>query len=295
MSIEVKTLKTQLNFQKTTPTFKKLINKYHMKKKAQEKHNQKYLLQNLESKIQELENDERENDYIISEVRRNAQLSQEILYSFGTKVLNHIDEIKKLNVTSKLDKSKFFLPNTEKYAYQLTDFHNFRNRSLNSKYKQDKIINLPKIIVKKRNIDSYENKKIIDFDLLNNKNNSLIDNKSQKQNKNLKLELSLDMKEKNNDIINYIDPINKKDFPQNITLLSVKSLYTTQRDTNNSKINNFRKRNIILDSSYFNSLDKIENTFVKVAKKQERYFDNHKYGYDAFKLKYNYLKKKYFN
>ena len=111
------------------------------------------------------------------------------------------------------------------------------------------------------------------------------------------MELSSDFKEKNNDIINFISPYkNKKDLkdiPQNLTLFSLKTPLT-ERDTSNLKINSFRKRNIIIDNDYINSIEEIKTKFLKAAKRHERYFDNNKYGYDAFKLKYNYLKKKYF-
>ena len=100
----MKDLKTYINFPNTTSTFKQLINKYQKKNKGSESYNKKLLLKKIEAKIQELENNERENDFIISEVRRNAKLNQEILYSFGAKALNHIDEIKRLNVTTKIDK-----------------------------------------------------------------------------------------------------------------------------------------------------------------------------------------------
>lgn len=96
MSVEKKNLKAHLNFLNSTTTFRKLINKYYMKKKEPSKHNKKLLLKKIEAKIQELENEEKENDFIINEVRRNAQINKEILYSFGTKALNHIDELKKL-------------------------------------------------------------------------------------------------------------------------------------------------------------------------------------------------------
>ena len=169
MSGEIKNLKEYINFPNTTSTFKKLIGKYHMKKKDSEKHNRKLLLKKIEAKIQELENDEKENDYIVNEVRRNAQLNKEILYSFGTKALNHIDEIRKLNVTSKIDKSKFFEPEKENNIYQVTDFNNKRFKSLNTKYNRNKIINLPKINLKSRNIKNDVYKKANDNISINKK------------------------------------------------------------------------------------------------------------------------------
>ena len=37
------------------------------------------------------------------------------------------------------------------------------------------------------------------------------------------------------------------------------------------------------------------NEFIETEKKQEKYFYKNKYGVDAFKLKYNLLKKKFLN
>ena len=44
MSVELKNLKSYLNFPNTTSTFRKIINKYHMKKNNLDKHNKKLLL-----------------------------------------------------------------------------------------------------------------------------------------------------------------------------------------------------------------------------------------------------------
>lgn len=74
MSSEIKNLKTFLNLTNTTQTFKNIINKYHKRKKGNIKPNKRLLLKKIEAKIQELENDEKENDFIINEVRCNAQI-----------------------------------------------------------------------------------------------------------------------------------------------------------------------------------------------------------------------------
>ena len=70
--------------------------------------------------MQEIERDEQDKDYIISEVRRNVQINKEILYSFGNKALNHIDEFKKINVSTKLDKSFFYEPDKESDLYDIS-------------------------------------------------------------------------------------------------------------------------------------------------------------------------------
>ena len=183
MSLEIKNLREYINYPNTTPTFKKLLNKYHMKKKHLEKHNKQLFLKKIEEKLQELENDEKEQDYIVNEVRRNAQLNKEILYSFGTKALNHIDEIKKLNITTKLNRSKFFEPDKDNNIYQVTEFNSKRYKSLNTKYNNNKILNLPKINLKRTNYQNYDSKKAYDTVSINKKNEYSIDNKNQTQNK----------------------------------------------------------------------------------------------------------------
>ena len=294
MSVELKNLKAYIQFPNTTSTFRKIINKYHMKKKNTEKHNKKILLKKIEAKIQELEKDEKESDFIISEVRRNAQINKEMLYSFGTKALNHLDEMKTLNVASKIDRSKFFEIDNEDNLYQSIE-NNKRNKSSKRKYKNDKIIKFPKINVKKTKVNTIENKNIFDNISINTKFEVFLDNKKNSQIKNKRINFSLDLKDKNKDIINCFTSRNKKEIPQNISLFSEKSYFTTEKDENDSKINTFRKRNIIIDNDYINYIQDIKNQFIITEKKQERYFDRYKYGYDNFKLKYKFLQNKYFN
>ena len=292
MSVELKNLKSYLNFPNTTSTFRKIINKYHMKKNNLDKHNKKLLLKKIEAKIQELEKDEKENDFIVSEVRRNAQINKEMLYSFGTKVLNHLDEMKTLNVTSKIDRAKFFEIDNEDNLYQSID-NNRKNKSLKTKY-NNKIIKFPKINVKRIKINNNENKKIFDNISINTKFEDSLDFKNKSQIKNKRINFSIDSKDKNKDIINCLTSRNKKEIPQNISLFSEKSNFTTEKDENDSKINSFRKRNIIIDNDYINYIQDIKNKFIITEKKHERYFDRYKYGYDDFKLKYKYLQNKYF-
>ena len=108
MSSDVKNLKKYINFHNRSSTFKALMNNYRNKLKLSKDLNKEVLLRQIYSKIAQIENNERENDFIINEVKRNAQINQEILYSFGTKSLNHLNEVFKINVNTKMDKSKFF-------------------------------------------------------------------------------------------------------------------------------------------------------------------------------------------
>ena len=256
MSVELKNLKSYLHFPNTTSTFRKIINKYHMKKKNVDKHNKKLLLKKIEAKIQELEKDEKENDFIVSEVRRNAQINKEMLYSFGTKVLNHLDEMKTLNITSKIDRAKFFEIDNEDNLFQSID-NSRRNKSLKTKYNHDKIIKFPKINMKRIKINNNENKNIFENISINTKFEDSLDFKNKSQIKNKRINFSIDFKDKNKDIINCLTSRNKKELPQNISLFSEKSNFTTEKDENDSKINSFRKRNIIIDNDYINYIQDI--------------------------------------
>jgi hypothetical protein len=286
MSGEIKNLKEYINFPNTTSTFKKLIGKYHMKKKDSEKHNRKLLLKKIEAKIQELENDEKESDFILGEVRRNAQINKEILYSFGTKALNHLDKIKHLRITSKIDRSKFFEIDNESVNVRLNESNNTRdNKSVNINRNRNRLILLPKIN-KTRNNRNYDNSFTI-----NKISEYSIDNKSVNQ-------------RKNSNSLHLMTP-KKQPTTQNMSLFYVKSSPVTNsspatnRDTNEAKskesIDTNKKKRIVIDSDYLDYIQKMKNKFIETEKRQERYFFNHKYGYDNFKLKYNFLKNKYFN
>lgn len=280
MSSELKNLKTYLNLPNTTQTFKNILFKYHKRKKGSEKPNKRSLLKKIEAKIQELENDEKESDYILGEVRRNAQINKEILYSFGTKALNHLDKIKNLRITSKIDRSKFFEIDNESVNVRLNESNNIRdNKSVNINRNRNRLILLPKIN-KTRNYRNYDNSFTI-----NKISEYSMDNKSIYQ-------------KKNSNSLNLMTPI-KKQSNKNMSLFYVKSSPVTDRDTNETKskesIDKNKNRRIVFDNDYINYIQKMKNKFIETEKRQERYFLNNKYGYDDFKLKYNFLKNKYFN
>ena len=153
------------------------------------------------------------------------------------------------------------------------------NKSVGVKRKRNRLILLPKI-AKTRNIRNYDHSFSI-----NHISDYSVDNKSITHRKNV-------------DILNLMTPIRKMP-PQNMSLFYVKSTPVTDRDTNEAKskesLNTSRKRRIVIDNDYLNYIQKMKNKFIETEKRQERYFFNNTYGYDDFKLKYNYLKNKYFN
>ena len=298
MSIRLQTLDSYMNYRNTTSTFKKLISKYHKKiKEEQAKNDKNFMQKKIQAKLQEIEKEEQDKDYIISEVRRNAQINREILYSFGSKALNHIDEIKKINVSKKLDKSFFYEPDKESDLYDINQYMP-NNKTIKAKNSRNRILNLPQIVLNKnRRLNYSENKSIHDSISINKrtensfskKNNDLIDSKINKNNK-------------NNDIyqsIRNLSPIDKKEISNNLNISNYKTPLITDRETNDikstSRINTFRKKQPLINLDYINYIQSIKDKFIDTEKNQKRYFENNKYGYDAYKLKYNYLKKKYFN
>ena len=298
MSVRLQTLDSYMNYRNTTSTFKKLINKYHKKiKEEQAKNDKNFIQKKIQAKLQEIEREEQDKDYIISEVRRNAQINREILYSFGNKALNHIDEIKKINVSKKLDKSFFYEPDKESDLYEINQYMS-KNKTIKAKNARDRILNLPQIARNKnRRLNYSENKSIHDSISINKrtensfskKNNDLIDSKINKSNK-------------NNDIyqsIRNLSPIGKKEISNNLNISNYKTPLITDRETNDikstSRINTFRKKQPRISLDYINYIQSIKDKFIDTEKNQKIYFENNNYGYDAYKLKYNYIKKKYFN
>ena len=298
MSTNLKDLNTYLDFPNTTSTFKNLIYKYQRKKKEDlEKKDKKNILKKVQAKIQQLENEERENDYIMNEVRRNAQINKEILYSFGTKALNHLEEIKKLNETTKIDKARFFEPDKELNLYELTEFKTTPNKVLKTKYMHDKIINLPKI----RSVHKSEDKILYDSVMAMRQSILLLDkDKDKNKNKNNKNNNSIkNNKNTNFNNTNNLCLIDKKDDNRNLTLSLMKTPLKTEIEMNDSKkkqtINDFNKKRPIINNDYINYLQTIKTKFQKTEKRQERYFDRYKFGYEAYRMRYNYLKKIFFN
>ena len=297
MSSDVKNIKKYINFHNRSSTFKALMNNYKNKLKLSRDLNKEVILRQIYSKIAQIENNERENDFIISEVKRNAQINQEILYSFGTKSLNHLNEVFKINVTTKMDKNKFFgiNDNDNNKKFRKLKFHS-ENKNLaknNPKYNNNnKFIILPNIIKKDDSKIYNEN------DIKQNSKEKIETNnmhmkipKNKRKNDIEKYNYLSFRKEKasgyNNDSINNLSPIMKKQKENsNDSIITVNyPLYTERSSKKLPKINN----------GYIDYIRTMGNQFSESEKKQEKYFLNNKYGVDAFKLKYNFLKKKYFN
>lgn len=297
MSSDVKNLKKYINFHNRSSTFKALMNNYKNKLKLSRDLNKEVILRQIYSKIAQIENNERENDFIISEVKRNAQINQEILYSFGTKSLNHLNEVFKINVNTKMDKNKFFGINNDddnnkkfkKLKFQSEQKKLTKN---NSRYKDNKFIILPNIIKKESSKIFNENDIKQNSKEINETNNMNINIPKNKRKIDFEKFNHLSfIKEKTSgyktDSIKNLSPIIKKSKENsNDSIITVNSPIYTERS---------QKKLPKIDNGYINYIRTMGNQFSESEKKQEKYFLNNKYGVEAFKLKYNFLKKKYFN
>ena len=297
MSSDVKNLKKYINFHNRSSTFKALMNNYKNKLKLSRDLNKEVILRQIYSKIAQIENNERENDFIINEVKRNAQINQEILYSFGTKSLNHLNEVFKINVNTKMDKNKFFGINNDddnnkkfkKLKFQSEQKKLTKN---NSRYKDNKFIILPNIIKKESSKIFNENDIKQNSKEINEANNMNINIPKNKRKIDFeKFNYLSFMKEKTSgyktDAINNLSPIIKKSKENsNDSIITVNYPIYTERS---------QKKLPKIDNGYINYIRTMGNQFSESEKKQEKYFLNNKYGVEAFKLKYNFLKKKYFN
>ena len=266
--------------------------------------NNKFFLKTIHKKIQKLDYEEPENDYIYKEIKKDMEIKKRVLNTFGTKALYHLDEIKNINVPIKMEKSKFFnhmsdfqKSNNNATEQQSPEIKKSLNNGKNKRiYNSHKIIYFPKII-KTRNVQKSQSKSLFNtLSLLKNTSSSF-------GNKN---ELPESEKNKNNQnntitksIFGYCNTTNELNSPSSPNILKMNMNRTLTEKINNNKDatisnNTFRRRKFEINKNCFNDLKDIKEKLIWERKKQKKYFENNKYGCDIFKLKYNYLKTKYF-
>ena len=131
-------------FEKSTKTFKNFILNYQKNENKNNINNRQLLLNDIESRLQIAKNEEKDNEYIINEVRKNIKFKNNLLNSFGKNALNHYsyDEPNN-NIKIKLDKTKLFNPLFE-YNSNISKYSG--NKKNSKKYNSFKIIKFPKII-----------------------------------------------------------------------------------------------------------------------------------------------------
>ena len=298
----------------STKTFRNLISRYHRKQREQKENSnfKQRLYKNIENNLQRLENEEHDDEYIIKEVRKDVELKRKILFSFGTKALKHYDEVKNIKVKSKMNKSKFFDPISD---YNMNFSKTLVNEDTNGRRYADKIIHFSKIADIDYNpsknqsiynsiilLKQLENSSV--FDEQNKTNDSFMTGKYTPSGKKDKKK----DKDKDKDNINYycntfnnISSITNKDSSSKFLSNILSPPYKNGREYSVNKNRTFSNRNkenkykYFIDQNYINYINTMKTRFASQEKRRQRYFDNNHYGCDEFRLKYDYLKKKFFN
>lgn len=320
MLSERKEGKKKLFFQNSTKAFKNIMLKYQKNEKAKNMNHKKLLLKRIESKLKNVQNKEKENEFIVKEVRSNIELKKKLISSFGIKALNHYEDSKNMNIKIKLEKSKLFNP---LFDYNSNKFNISKKGNSHQKYNSHKIIKFPKIIDKKEN--NYSKKKnILKLNLLDNSisaikiNEYSFDNKNDvsemennKSNDSLSIRKYIVSNKKNKeeqekkennlyrcDTSNNLSEKSKINFSSNIFPNIIKTPLITERinSTVNKKKLNFslKKKNRVFNLDYLNDIQNIREKLLLEEKRNHKFFENNQYGCDNYKIKYKYIKEKYF-
>ena len=303
----------------STKTFRNLISRYYRKQREQKENInfKQNLYKNIENNLQKLESEEHDDEYIIKEVRKDVELKRKILFSFGTKALKHYDEVKNLRVKTKINKSKFFDP--------LSDFSMNYSKTLlvgdtNRRRYVDRIIHFPKIADMDQNtsknqslynsitlLKQLENSSV--FEEQNKTNDSIMTGKyipsaKREQDKEKEKDKEKDKDNINNyycNTFNNISTITNKDSSSKFLSNILSPPFRNGRELSFNKNRTFskgykeNKYKYFIDPNYINYIDTMKNRFTSQKRRKQRYFDNNHYGCDEFKLKYDYLNKKFFN
>ena len=297
----------------STKTFRNLISKYH-KKQREQKENINFkqgLYKKIENSLQRLESEEHDDEYIIKEVRKDVELKRKILFSFGTKAIKHYDEVKNIRVKTKINKSKFFDPLSDSSMnYSKTLLHG----ETNERRYVDKIIHFPKIADMDKNTS--KNQSIYNsITLLKQLENSSVFDEQNKTNDSImtgkyipSAKIEQDKEKDKDNINNYycntfnnISTITNKDSSTKFLSNILSSPFRNGREHSFNKNRTFSKGykenkfKHFIDPNYINYIETMKTRFASQKKRKQRYFDNNHYGCDEFKLKYEYLNKKFFN
>ena len=295
----------------STKTFRNLISRYHRKQREQKENiNFKQgLYKKIENTLQRLESEEHDDEYIIKEVRKDVELKRKILFSFGTKAIKHYDEVKNIRVKTKINKSKFFDPLSDSSMnYSKTLLHG----ETNERRYADKIIHFPKIADMDKNTS--KNQSIYNsITLLKQLENSSVFDEQNKTNDSImtgkyipstKKEQDKDKDNINNyycNTFNNISSITNKDSSTKFLSNILSSPFRNGREHSFNKNRTFSKGykenkfKHFIDPNYINYIETMKTRFASQKRRKQRYFDNNHYGCDEFKLKYDYLNKKFFN
>ena len=252
--------------EKTTPTFLHLMSKYQNHRRNISCNDQKFIIRALEEKRKEVEDKENDNGYIYKEVKAQAELNKELLYSYGTKAKSRLYDLSKFQTRVKFDRKKFFDPTKDSESLKKLKLKGVVQLPLIST--DYDYINKPILIYDKTNI----NKKI-NTGYIFSYNNEIKDENA----RNKKSSYSLSFRNSRSNI-NYFNEGGRN------------------RTEKNRLKKKFESNNNIFsyNGNYIKSLVNFKNELVKEEKNKRNYFNKNDYGCNNFKEKYKYIVKKYF-
>ena len=319
-------IKKNILLQNSTKPFRDIIVKYQKNEKNKIMNNKQLLLKKIEAKIEKEKSKEKENEFIVNEVQKDIKLKDKLISTFGMKALNHYSETKNMKIKIKLEKSKLFNP---LFECDSSKFNIFKKGYTPQKFNSHKIIKFPKIInnnlkfydefveKNKKNIQKI-NKNILDTSVsmikineysFDNKND-VSDMEQNKNNDNISIKKYIFSNKKNNTQDNKEKNLNQFDASNNISEKSkinsttnifphlLKTPLMTERNNSNLFKNlntNIKKKYNIFNLDYLNDIQTIRDKLLLEERKNLRFFESHQYGCDKYKIKYNYIKEKYFD
>ena len=316
----------------STKQFKKIMLKYNKSTKSKNYHQKKILFQNMLEKIEQVGKNEKVKDYFENEVHRNIAIKTEIINTFGVRVVYHINEMGNYKPKIKAKKAKFFNPLELYLSNKPKNFRNnsYDNISKNLKcfnYKNHKYINFPQILNENqiiKDIKNIKNNKLkikkepekssflikVNEYSFDNQNISEIErNKNNENDNNNNRFLCNGNKrttpnKKNNKIMNNNNSSNVSIYSSSkgssfdkfplLTNTPIKTERNSAYFQKKKLQNNIKKNKNLINLEYMNYIKDINEKSVLEEEKKKKFFDNYKYGCDQFKIKYRFLKEKYF-
>ena len=281
--------------EKASPTFQKIMTKYRNNRNSTMEKGYN-ILSIVEKAKYKFENMETEDDYLMKELRQDRKILRKLIFLYGQRAGNHINEIKNNDeFKTKIDKNIFFTPK---------EMHKIKKGKDRNKTEKNFIPLLPNLFRDKtKSFDKfYKNKTIIDKEkqthntsknstgmlgFYNTTSNIKAINKNKKRKFNKKNISDLSKKTILNTEDEYVN-INRRpeDMRDKIIFNELKK---------NSLFKNKTNREFHLSQKlYMDNLAQINKDFTKTKNEFRKHFVINDYGCNFSKVQYEYLTKKYF-
>ena len=295
------------NITNATKTFKKLLEKNRKDEQFRNKkiyyHKTDELFDSLNNVFFKEEIKETDFDYIFREIKNQIKINQTLVDLYGInapkKILPYTRE------PIRFDKKLLFNP------LKNNDNNHIRYASFNSKNKEERFLNLPRILKNKIRIlnDRENSEKIILNKKLESNKDVIKENKSEIKFNNIKIERSY-FNDVNNTFNNENAPIKSYNFfsKTNNNILNLNNNNANNNSTftgankssltfgNKSSFTVGNRSNYSFDrSEYLLTLDNLKGQLRHNQRRQKLYFNSNDYGCELSKNKYNYITKKFFN